>query len=69
MAVLLGAYCVLRAACCVLTFVPRTRTLQGTPFAYFPSQSCSIADHFDSHNLIINLSLCTSPFAPVHAHL
>ncbi|RDX40067.1 laminarinase [Lentinus brumalis] len=30
----------------------------GTPFAYFPSQSCSISDHFDEHNLIINLTLC-----------
>ena len=45
-----------RSARSVLTWlVPRAP--QGTPFAYFPSQSCSIADHFDSHNLIINLSL------------
>ncbi|KAI0755388.1 hypothetical protein C8Q80DRAFT_1117777 [Daedaleopsis nitida] len=30
----------------------------GTPFAYFPSQTCNIADHFGEHNLVINLTLC-----------
>ncbi|KAI0759554.1 laminarinase [Trametes elegans] len=30
----------------------------GTPYAYFPSQSCDISSHFGAHNIIINLTLC-----------
>ena len=36
---------------------------QGTPYAYFPSQSCNISEHFGAHNLIINLTFC-APFFP-----
>ncbi|KAJ3485120.1 hypothetical protein NLI96_g5177 [Meripilus lineatus] len=30
----------------------------GTPFAYFPDNSCDINDHFGWQNIIINLTLC-----------
>ncbi|KAK0466920.1 endo-beta-glucanase [Desarmillaria tabescens] len=30
----------------------------GTPFAYFPSNSCSLASHFSAQNIIINLTFC-----------
>ncbi|KAH9938887.1 endo-beta-glucanase [Epithele typhae] len=30
----------------------------GTPFAYFPSQSCDLSTHFSGNNIIINLTLC-----------
>ncbi|KAI0820859.1 laminarinase [Trametes gibbosa] len=30
----------------------------GTPYAFFPSQSCNLASHFGAHNIIINLTLC-----------
>ncbi|KAJ8489562.1 hypothetical protein ONZ51_g2842 [Trametes cubensis] len=30
----------------------------GTPYAYFPSQSCDLNSHFGAHNIIINLTLC-----------
>ncbi|KAL1676386.1 glycoside hydrolase family 16 protein [Schizophyllum commune] len=30
----------------------------GTPQAFFPSDTCNIAEHFDAHNIIINLTLC-----------
>ncbi|KAH9938888.1 laminarinase [Epithele typhae] len=30
----------------------------GTPFAYFPSQSCDLSSHFGAHNIIINLTFC-----------
>ncbi|RDB18969.1 putative glycosidase C21B10.07 [Hypsizygus marmoreus] len=30
----------------------------GTPAAYFPNTSCDIPQHFNQHNIIINLTLC-----------
>ncbi|TEB31665.1 endo-beta-glucanase [Coprinellus micaceus] len=30
----------------------------GTPAAHFPNTQCNLADHFDAHNIIINLTLC-----------
>ncbi|KAK0202504.1 endo-beta-glucanase [Desarmillaria ectypa] len=30
----------------------------GTPAAYFPSNSCSLASHFSAQNIIINLTFC-----------
>ncbi|OBZ73025.1 putative glycosidase C21B10.07 [Grifola frondosa] len=30
----------------------------GTPYAYFPSESCDLSSHFGEHNIIINLDLC-----------
>ncbi|KAL0946423.1 hypothetical protein HGRIS_012646 [Hohenbuehelia grisea] len=30
----------------------------GTPSAAFPNTSCNIEEHFDEHNIIINLTLC-----------
>ncbi|KAH9850499.1 laminarinase [Lenzites betulinus] len=30
----------------------------GTPYAFFPSQSCDLTSHFGEHNIIINLTLC-----------
>jgi len=30
----------------------------GTPSAFFPNDSCDIQQHFNEHNIIINLTLC-----------
>ncbi|KAF4622600.1 hypothetical protein D9613_009003 [Agrocybe pediades] len=30
----------------------------GTPTAFFPDTSCNFPDHFQEHNIIINLTLC-----------
>ncbi|KAF6756895.1 glycoside hydrolase family 16 protein [Ephemerocybe angulata] len=30
----------------------------GTPAAHFPNTQCNIAQHFDAHSIIINLTLC-----------
>ncbi|TRM66550.1 glycoside hydrolase family 16 protein [Schizophyllum amplum] len=30
----------------------------GTPQAFFPGDTCNIAEYFDAHNIIINLTLC-----------
>ena len=47
--------------------------MQGTPYAYFPSQSCDISEHFGEHNLIINLTFCAcpslAPFLPCLSNL
>ena len=34
--------------------------LQGTPMAYYPSTDCDFSTHLGPHNIIINLTFCTS---------
>ena len=35
---------------------------QGFPVAHFPNTFCNMTSHFSEHNIIINLTLCKSPF-------